>query len=189
MIHHVPGLHSLRSSKPCVAQGQKPNRISGYLCLARWDNSNSGSSNDGESTIKCFSAEWTVPPPPKKDADHELFLFLGMQPAPEKNEPHSIVQPVLQWGNAHAGGGPFWSIATCFVKGQPGALEVEVRTVPTKVKPGAKLLAQITSERTDDCNYRYTCGFKRKPSTMLVIEMSKPMSQCGIALEVADLSG
>ena len=72
----------------------------------------SGWTNASANPISYFKTQWTVPPAPASNNDQTVFLFNGIE---SFNADIFILQPVLQWGPSHAGGGSFWSIRNWFM--------------------------------------------------------------------------
>lgn len=165
--------------------------INGYLCLAVWDwgkaRQQIGTTN---ARISTFAATLVVPPTPNVVSNQNIFIFQGLQPAANVT-PHAILQPVLQWGQSAAGGGAFWSVSTCYVRGAPGALLVGAYTAPKKVNPGTSVTTLITllKESVEDGQiiFKYACEFEGIEGTQLVIDSPDELVQAGIALEGYDL--
>jgi len=72
--------------------------------------------NGGSEPIVYFSTTWVVPPAPASSDNQLVYIFNGMQP----DSAVHILQPVLQWGSGHAGGGNFWTITNWYADGQGG---------------------------------------------------------------------
>jgi hypothetical protein len=69
--------------------------------------------------ISLMQATWSVPPPPANVANQTIFLFPGMENIAGDV---GILQPVLQWGVSHIGGGAYWTAASWYVPDRRGLL-------------------------------------------------------------------
>ncbi len=115
-VHVAEGKNQLRNLAtgslvelvaPKFLPGQVPGFGSGWIADAFWQ-------NEIGKPVTSFKTTWKVPSAPKSSSGQTIFLFNGIDPA---DPSQAILQPVLQWGTSHAGGGPFWSIASWFVSG------------------------------------------------------------------------
>lgn len=65
------------------------------------------------STVNSFSGSWVAPSSPSSDNGQLIYIFIATE-----DLYHSIIlQPVLQWGDSPAGGGPYWEMASWAVSG------------------------------------------------------------------------
>jgi hypothetical protein len=105
------GIHTLSwHSQPEVAGGL----ANGYLSAALWDwEKKRAKSND---YISNFETTIEVPLAPRKKDVGLIYIFMGLETA-LTSPVRAIVQPVLQWGSGPAGGGPHWSLVSCYVAG------------------------------------------------------------------------
>lgn len=78
----------------------------------------SGWTNNSGIPISLFRTTWTVPPAPATEDGQLIYLFNGLEDAPNT----VILQPVLQWGTSPAGGGNHWAVANWYVGGPGGGL-------------------------------------------------------------------
>jgi len=126
----------------------------GWVTWASW-------SNQTGTPISSFATTWVVPPPPAEAASQLLYLFNGLQ-NPAGTE---ILQPVLQWGNSGAGGGPFWGVASWHVDSKNHAFCTPL--VP--VNPGDSLTGVMTLTGSfDDGTHNYRCEFLGIDGTALL---------------------
>ena len=110
--------------------------------------------NDTGSPILYFRTKWVVPPAPKDNDDQTIFLFNGMQP----NTAAHILQPVLQWGSSHAGGGNYWAITNWWADGQYGAQVTGSSLV--QVNEGDELTGVMTCTGKTQTGYSYKSSFE-----------------------------
>jgi hypothetical protein len=133
--------------------------------------------------------KFCVPLAPTTPADQTIFLFNGIQPsitAPQK----AVLQPVLQWGNQNdTDGGPFWSVASWFVRGQPGALDIAARTKAVRVDAGTDLVATITLTDNSDGVFSYLCEFSGIAGSALAVELPTELVRVTTALECYKVVG
>jgi hypothetical protein len=127
------------------APGSRP--AGGWVAYTKW-------MNDQTDAIKLFTANWTVPPEPKDKSSQTIFLFIGLQ------NTRFILQPVLQWGPSHAGGGSFWSIANWYTD---GTLDKTFCSEALPVKPGQSLTAKIECIGNAGRNFTYKASFEGFP--------------------------
>jgi hypothetical protein len=111
----------------------------------------------GTKPIVYFSTKWIVPPAPASSDNQTVFLFNAMQP----DSGAHIIQPVLQWGPSHAGGGNYWSIANWYADGQGGGASVRGLIL---VNPGDVLQGVMTCTGQTGTEYSYKCSFVGFPS-------------------------
>lgn len=127
--------------------------------------------------------ELRVPLPPTTLSDQTIFLFNGIQPS-AANSNKAVLQPVLQWGNQDdPGGGQFWSVASWYVRGQPGALDVSARTKAVRVDPGSDLVAMISLTDNSNGVFSYLCEFSGIAGSALVVGLPTELVRVTTALE------
>jgi hypothetical protein len=97
-----------------------------------------GWTNDTGTPISLLQATWIVPPPPADVADQTIFLFPGVENIAGDV---GILQPVLQWGVSHIGGGPYWTVASWYVASTGDAF---YSNELVNVDPGQELTGTIS---------------------------------------------
>jgi hypothetical protein len=142
----------LRDAQPDDDQPRDPPHPSpipghGWVAYTEW-------MNDKTDAIQLFTADWIVPPEPALKSGQTIFLFIGLQ------NTRFILQPVLQWGPSHAGGGAFWSIANWYTD---GTKDHTFCSEALRVDPGKRLTTKI--ERTGQVgrSFRYKSSFEGFP--------------------------
>jgi hypothetical protein len=103
IVHRRSQRISSRINAP-VLEEPIPDIGTGWITYAWW-------LNDSGSPISQLSTQWTVPPEPAVQAGQTVFLFNALEDA----QNNDLVQPVLQWGVSHAGGGPFWAVGSGYI--------------------------------------------------------------------------
>jgi hypothetical protein len=121
----------------------------GWVAYASWYNT-------GSSPISSFTTTWTVPPAPATYDGQTVFLFNSIEPAGG----NVILQPVLQYGPSHAGGGAYWAVASWYVVG-----EQAYHTSLFQVSVGDYLDAVISLTSTDGNSYNYISLFSNVAGT------------------------
>lgn len=137
--------------------------------------------NDTGSAFTSFSTTWTVPPPPAQTTGQHVYFFNGIQNSART----SILQPVLQWGVSHAGGGAEWAIASWFI--DPNG---NVVTSPklVSVASGDVIVGIIDAVPSGtDGEFAYTCGFQGIPDTLLPAQTDEELTGFCEVLEAADI--
>jgi hypothetical protein len=124
--------------------------------------------------VSVLSTTWTVPPAPKTSNGQTIFLFNGIQ-----NSTH-ILQPVLQWGPSHAGGGNYWSIGAWWV----GSTDAQYSPL-SRVEPGTVLLGGIN---VLDSSFRYVCGFRGPAGADITIQTPEELTYCVQTLEAYNIT-
>ncbi|MGO9794338.1 MAG: hypothetical protein ACLP8S_33880 [Solirubrobacteraceae bacterium] len=144
-------------AEPPGGAGQSVPALSdvGWIENAQWR-------NGATDPIVSFTTSWVVPPVPTSDDGQTIYLFNGMQP----DSAAHILQPVLQWGKSHAGGGNYWSIANWYADGQGGSSAVKT---PIRVSPGTVLQGVITCTGQSSSGYNYTCQFIGYPGVDITV--------------------
>ena len=166
LIHAVPEGHHVRRRKGQVQLVHRTTRRivsrykwvsdeepipdigSGWVTYVWWLN-NSGS------PISQLSTEWIVPPPPTMQSSQTVFLFNALEDA----QNNDLVQPVLQWGISHAGGGPYWAISNWYVD-TTGHVSFS-RLV--QVQPGNILTGIISMNKQNGSVFSYVSSFLGYP--------------------------
>jgi len=84
-----------------------------------------------------FTSKWAVPSvPPKKVGTEVIFWWNGLEP----QDRSTVIQPVLQWGQAADGSGKYYAIASWWVNDAGQALYSK----PIKVKPSDAILGTVS---------------------------------------------
>ena len=183
---HVPG-DLLRTSMALAQVAPQP--LSGYLCATIWDWEQERTVKGIKDPITSYSMKFRVPLPPETPSHQTVFLFNGIQPSasiPNK----AVLQPVLQWGNQNdPDGGPFWSVASWFVRGQPGALDISARTRAIRVDADTDLVATISLTDNSDGVFSYLCEFSGVTGSALAVELSTELVRVTTALECYKVAG
>jgi hypothetical protein len=183
---HIPGDLLRTSMAPALAV---PQPLNGYLCATIWDWEQERAAKGTKDPITSYSMKFSVPLAPTTPADQTIFLFNGIQPsvtAPQK----AVLQPVLQWGNQNdTDGGAFWSVASWFVRGQPGALDISARTKAVRVDAGIDLVATITLADNSDGVFSYLCEFSGIAGSALAVELPTELVRATTALECYKIVG
>lgn len=130
----------------------------GWQAYVEWN-------DDTGSPINLFQATWIVPPPPVDVADQTIFLFPGIE---NVSGDVGILQPVLQWGISHIGGGPYWTIASWYV---PTTGEAFHSNGLVRVAPGQQLTGEMRlvpgHPTAPQGTYYYDCVFTEIEGTDL----------------------
>jgi hypothetical protein len=100
------------------------------------------------------------------------------------NDVKAILQPVLRWGARGDDTGLGWSVASYYVSGRPGHLQIGARTKAINVSSGDTLDAVITLESRNRGTFGYLCEFSGIAGSGLFIETPQEFVQTGVALEV-----
>jgi hypothetical protein len=156
-------------SMPEVSAEVIPQLGSGWITFAHW-------TNDTGYPITSFKTTWEVPPVPSSESNQIVFLFNGIDPA---NTPDGILQPVLQWGVSAAGGGPFWAIASWYVKGNGQAFHSDL----VQVDPGDTLVGLMTQTGQTGSQFNYKSEFQGIANTSLQVENLTELVWCNETLE------
>jgi len=144
----VASADAVQAGEPRKTPAPAARPAQGWVAYTAWMNENTDA-------IRLFTAKWTVPPEPDdKKSGQTLFLFIGLQ------NTQFILQPVLQWGPSHAGGGNFWSIANWYTDGTTGQT---VCSEATPVKPGQSLTAKIECTGNVGRSFTYRASFEGFP--------------------------
>jgi hypothetical protein len=171
LVHFVPKGHRIekdqgRTRQFEVATGNRlasygsadtgvlvPDVSSGWITYSSW-------SNESGSPIVLFVTTWQVPPAPATQNGQTVFLFNSLLDSAEDD----ILQPVLQWGVSHAGGGNFWAIANWYVDSSGHASFSTLE----QVAPGDVLIGTITLEGRDrNGGFNYLSSFANHPGSDL----------------------
>jgi len=140
----------------------------------------SGWSNASGNPISFFKTRWAVPPPPTTDHGQTIFLFNGIEPG----DGSFILQPVLQWGSSHAGGGSNWTITNWFVGSDGTALFGSL----ISVNPGDVLEGIMTLTGQTGSNFNYLCSFAGFPTIDLVVNNVTELTWANETLECYDVA-
>lgn len=109
-----------------------------------------------------------------------IFLFIGIQNA------NYILQPVLQWGESVAGGGPFWTISNWYADGAHGATSFKPLV---RVSPGDLLQASILMNGQANNSYTYVAAFSGFPDIDLKTDAIQELTWVNTALEAYKVTG
>lgn len=116
-----------------------------YVTWAQWDIPSTAD------PITNFNVSWTVPNAPTASDGQLIYLWNGLIDATGE----TVMQPVLQWGVGHDGGGPNWYVACWYVWSNGAAY-----TTPLIVAPGTPLTGDIQELGTSaDGSYSYSLSF------------------------------
>jgi hypothetical protein len=157
-----------------IQPGEVPGFGSGWIADAFW-------TNDTGNPVTSFTTIWRVPPPPATNSGQTIFLFNGIDPA---NPSMAILQPVLQWGPSHAGGGAFWSVASWYVLGNGQAFF----TTPVPVNPGDVLVGVMTLTGQSSGLFSYQSEFQGIPGTQLPVQNVAELVWCNETLEAYNIN-
>jgi len=160
--------------KHIVGPGDVPGFGSGWIAYAAW-------LNQTGKPVTEFRTTWLVPAPPSTDSGQTIFLFNGIDPA---NTGTAILQPVLQWGPSHAGGGPFWSVASWYVMGNGQAFHTPL--VP--VNPGDELVGVMTLIDQANGLFSYQAEFEGIAGTQLPVQNVAELVWCNETLEAYQIA-
>jgi hypothetical protein len=129
--------------------------------------------------IASFQSTWTVPPPPYAWDGQVIFLFNGME-----NADH-ILQPVLQYGESAAGGGPYWAIASWYVSSSNQAFF----TALTPVAPGTSVTGIMARSGGYGVPNNYVCYFAGVGASVMPIYNIPELKYCFETLECYNMVG
>ncbi len=136
-----------------------------------------GWKNDSNNPISYFSTKWVVPPPPITSNGQLIYLFNGI----ETTSFDSILQPVLQWGSSHAGGGSYWAVANWFV-GSPGTgIALHSNLIP--VNSGDIIQGILILENKSGNKFSYISSFMGMPECDLHISNIDELTWANETLE------
>jgi len=152
-----------------IEPGDVPGFGSGWIADAYW-------LNDTGSVGTSFETTWRVPPAPATDNGQAIFLFNGIDPT---DPTQAILQPVLQWGPSHAGGGSFWSVASWYVLGNGQAFF----TSPVSVNEGDTLVGVMTLTAQGGGLFSYQSEFRGIAGTQLPVQNVQELTWCNETLE------
>jgi hypothetical protein len=105
-----------------------------------------------------------------------VFLFSGLNP---RNPSASILQPVLQWGVSHIGGGPYWTIASWFVIRDGDAFHSDL----VRVNEGDSLEGTIRLVGRANNAFEYVVEFTGIATTRLSVSSGDELMWCNETLE------
>lgn len=149
--------------------GDVPGFGTGWITYSSWTN------NTGI-PVSSFETRWQVPPAPRTSSGQTIFLFNGIDPA---DPSAAILQPVLQWGESFAGGGPYWSVASWYVLGTGQAFHTNL--VP--VSEGDLLVGMMSLTGSANGAFDYTSEFQGIPGTSLPVQNAPELVWCNETLE------
>lgn len=157
-----------------IQPGDVPGFGSGWIADAFWQNATGN-------PVTSFKTTWRVPPAPATSSGQTIFLFNGIDPA---DPSQAILQPVLQWGPSHAGGGAFWSVASWYVLGNGQAFF----TAPVAVNPGDVLVGVMTLTGQANGLFSYQSEFQGIPGTQLPVQNVAELVWCNETLEAYSIT-
>lgn len=190
--HHVPAGHHLRRrgdkvqivhrqsrriiSRVSVAALEEPipDIGTGWITYAWW-------LNDSGSPISQLSTKWSVPPAPEVQVGQTVFLFNALEDA--QND--TLVQPVLQWGISHAGGGPYWAIGNWYIDAAGHAYFSDL----VQVQPGDLLTGVISLTDQNNNAFSYRSSFQGHPQINLDISGISELVWASQTLEAYRVAG
>jgi hypothetical protein len=149
--------------------GDVPGFGTGWITYAAWTN-NTGT------PVSSFRTTFKVPPAPKTSSGQTIFLFPGIDPADASK---AILQPVLQWGVSHAGGGAYWSVASWYVLGSGQAFFTPL----VNVNIGDTLVGVMKLTGQAGGKFSYSCGFDGIAGTSLPVQNVDELVWCNETLE------
>jgi len=141
---------------------------SGWVTYAWWLN-NSGY------PLSQFSTQWVVPLPPITQSSQTIFLFNALEDA----QNNDLVQPVLQWGISHAGGGPYWAIGNWYIDTTGHASFSKL----IQVQPGDVLTGIISMTRKNNSVFSYVSSFLGYPELDMPVDGVSELVWASQALE------
>jgi hypothetical protein len=177
-VHHSDGKIQLKNlatgvtvdvQRPALLPGDVPGFGSGWIADAFWMNTTG-------SPVTSFQTTWTVPPAPATDHGQTIFLFNGIDPS---DPSQAILQPVLQWGPSHAGGGSYWTIASWYVTSSGDAFFTPL----VNVNPGDTLVGVMTLTAQGGGLFSYQSAFQGISGTVLPVENVAELVWCNETLE------
>jgi len=157
-----------------IQPGDVPGFGSGWIVDAFWLNTTGN-------PVTSFKTTWRVPPIPATSSGQTIFLFNGIDP---QDPSQAILQPVLQWGSSHAGGGAFWSVASWYVLGNGQAFF----TTPVLVHPGDVLVGVMTLTGQANGLFSYQSEFQGIPGTQLPVQNVAELVWCNETLEAYSIA-
>jgi hypothetical protein len=157
-----------------IQPGDVPGFGSGWIVYAYWLNATGN-------PVTSFKTTWKVPPAPATNNGQTIFLFNGIDPA---DPSQAILQPVLQWGPSHGGGGAYWSIASWYVLGNGQAFFTPL--VP--VNPGDVLVGVMTLTGQANGLFSYQSEFQGIPGTQLPVQNVAELVWCNETLEAYSIT-
>lgn len=193
-VHRVSGGHEIRekatnhlvraigaertfSANPKVKRAIKPGAAAdGWQAYVDWNNTTGV-------PISLFQSTWTVPPPPLFVGDQTVFLFPGIE---NISGNVGILQPVLQWGVSHIGGGPYWTVASWYVptSGEAFFSNQLVRVNPGDVLTGGmRMVKQGPAASGAVGAFSYDCSFTGVAGTDLAVDSLPELTWANLTLE------
>lgn len=157
-----------------VQPGDVPGFGTGWIVDAFWAN------NTGN-PVTSFKTTWTVPPAPTTSSGQTIFLFNGIDPI---DPSQAILQPVLQWGVSHAGGGAYWSVASWYVLGSGQAFYTPL----VQVNPGDVLVGVMTLTANSGGLFSYESEFQGIAGTQLPVQNVAELVWCNETLEAYSIT-
>lgn len=168
-----PAASQIRSRDSESSAGPGPFSDNAWIIYSLW--------NRTGQPIVYFSTTWIVPPVPASSDNQEVYLFNGIVPASNAH----ILQPVLQWGSAPDGGGPYWSITNWWYPFQMGE---PLAHAPIKVYPGQVLQGVMTCTSQTGTEFTYKSSFVGYPAVDLILTDSDELIQASETLECYGLT-
>jgi hypothetical protein len=191
LVHAVPSGHTLRRRKGRLQLVERSTRRirqryhelppdapipgigSGWITYAWW--------RSPGGAISSLTAQWIVPPAPATQAGQTIFLFNAL----EDDQNNDLLQPVLQWGASHAGGGDYWAIANWFINQTGDAFFSPLRSV----MPGDVLTGVMTMTAFNGTTYGYTSSFLGHTDIDLTVSGINALTWAAQTLEAYQIGG
>jgi hypothetical protein len=171
----APGMSTADAPLPSVPGPESPAPITdGWIVYSGWTNASAN-------PISYFKTQWAVPPAPSTDHTQTVFLFNGIQ---SFGTDVFILQPVLQWGPSHAGGGSYWSITNWYVGSDGTALFGPL----IQVNPGDVLEGIMTLTGQIGTDFDYLCSFTGHPTADLTVTNVAELTWANETLECYDVA-
>ena len=140
------------------------------------------------STIASHIASFVVPPPPVTVGSQIIYLFPGLEP----DDGHTIIQPVLQWGDTGADEdgvnrtGNFWTAASWIVPAPDGHT---YHTPHVRVDAGTILTGAMTLLNRAASGNIYKCEFLRLAGTDFITPAMSELTWAMETLEAYETNG
>lgn len=175
MVREINPFETVRGRDDSLSAPDSPERVSSRVVDSGWIVSSFWSVPENNKVHE-FHTQWTVPQEPPKKGSQLLYLFNSLMPSDET----AILQPVLQWGLSPAGGGPYWAVASWYVKASGEAYHTPL----VKVSPGEVLHGVMTFAGQGAKGFAYQSEFQGIPGTKFSIQDIGELTMATETLEV-----